>query len=147
MDDLDRRIVNGLQGGFPVCERPFAAAAARLGCGEEELMRRIGRLLQQGLLTRFGPLYDVERMGGAFTLAAMSVPAERFDRVAQQVNAFPEVAHNYRRDHAFNMWFVLAADAPEKICATLARIEAATGLPVLDLPREAEYFLEFKLSV
>src|SRR5215831_5765877 len=98
MDDLDRRIVNALQGRFPVCERPFRAAAEELGTTEEELMHRVGSLLADGTLTRFGPLFDVERMGGAFVLAAMAVPDERFDEIADVVNAFPEVAHNYARE-------------------------------------------------
>jgi len=146
MDDLDRAIVNGLQGGFPLCERPFAAAAQQLGTSEGELIRRIGALLAEGTLTRFGPLYDVEKMGGAFTLCAMRVPAREFKRVAALVNAHPEVAHNYERAHDFNMWFVLAAAAPEALAATIEAIERETGLAVLNLPRREEYFVELRLT-
>jgi DNA-binding Lrp family transcriptional regulator len=85
-------------------------------------------------------------MGGAFTLAAMAVPDDRFDDVAETVNAFPEVAHNYAREHAFNMWFVVAAERPERIAEVLAEIAGATGLEVLDLPKEEEFFLELRLS-
>lgn len=112
MDDLDRAIVDGLQTGFPVCERPFLEAARGLGTTEDELLARIDRLLREGTLTRFGPLFQVERMGGVFTLAAMSVPEERFEATAAAVNALPEVAHNYAREHPLNMWFVLATEAP-----------------------------------
>ena len=83
--------------------------------------------------------------GGAFVLAAMKVPEAEFDRVAAQVNAFPEVAHNYRRDHALNMWFVLATATPEGIAETTAAIEADTGLAVFAFPKEREYFVEMKL--
>ena len=69
MDAVDRRIVNALQGGFPICERPFRAAAERLGLDEAELIARIDRLLADGTLTRFGPLYHAERLGGALTLS------------------------------------------------------------------------------
>ena len=146
MDELDRRIVNELQGGFPLCERPFAEAARRLGVSENELLSRVEELLANGILTRFGPLFDAERLGGAFSLCAMSVPQEDFERVAALVNAHPEVAHNYERAHRLNMWFVLAAVSPSAIEETINRIETETGYPVLDLPREEEFFVELRLT-
>jgi DNA-binding Lrp family transcriptional regulator len=146
VDELGRRIVNSLQGGFPLCERPFAAAAAALGTDEDELISRIGALLAEGTLTRFGPLYDAERLGGAFTLCALEVPRERFEEVAALVNAHPEVAHNYEREHALNMWFVLATAKREEIAAVIRKIEAETSLRVLELPRLEEYFVDLRLS-
>jgi DNA-binding Lrp family transcriptional regulator len=146
VDELDRGIVNTLQGGFPLCERPFAAAAAALGTSEAALIARLGALLAEGTLTRFGPLYDAERLGGAFTLCAIEVPRERFEEVAALVNAHPEVAHNYEREHALNMWFVLATANPEEIPAVIRKIEAETGLRVLELPRLEEYFVDLRLS-
>jgi siroheme decarboxylase len=146
MDDTDRRLVNTLLGGFPVEERPFAPIARQLGLEEPEVIRRLSRLRAEGVLTRFGPLYDAERLGGAVTLCAMQVPAGRLEEVAEIVNAFPEVAHNYERRHALNMWFVLAVEQPEQIEAAVARIEAAAGLEVLSLPKLDEYFLELKLT-
>ena len=147
MDATDRRIVDALQGGFPVCAEPFAAAAAPLGVSEHSLTARIDALLADGTLTRFGPLFDAEKLGGAFTLAAMQVPAERFDEVAAIVNAFPEVAHNYAREHALNMWFVVATATKTGIDEVLARIEQATGVAVLAFPKEREYFVELNLPV
>jgi DNA-binding Lrp family transcriptional regulator len=146
MDELDRRIVNRLQGGFPVCRRPFAAAAQELGTDERTLIGRIRALLADGTLTRFGPMFDAERLGGAFTLCAMSVPRADFERVAALVNAHPQVAHNYERAHHLNMWFVLAAGSPGDIPRVLSEIAAETGYPVVDLPREAEYFVELRLT-
>jgi len=146
MDELDRRIVNALQGGFPLCERPFAETATRLGLNEEVLLRRLRHLLESKVLTRFGPLFDAERLGGAFSLCAMSVPEEDFERVAALVNAHPEVAHNYEREHRLNMWFVLAGVSQDDIGEIIARIEAETGYPVLNLPREAEYFIGLRLA-
>ena len=146
MDAVDRRLINALQGGFPLCERPYAAAAADFGLSETELMERLGRLLDEGVLSRFGPLYDAERLGGGVTLAAMQVPEDRFEAVAAIVNRFPEVAHNYARDHALNMWFVVAAETPGRVGEVLAEIAAATGLAVLDLPKVEEFFLELRLE-
>lgn len=145
MDELERAIVNRLQGGFPLSERPFAAAARDLGTDEAILIAKLQAMLDAGTLTRFGPMYDAERLGGAFTLCAMSVPEPDFERVAALVNAHPEVAHNYERAHHYNMWFVVAAASRAQIAPLLAAIEAETGYPVLNLPREQEYFIELRL--
>jgi len=151
IDALDRAIIDRLQGDFPICEQPYAEAAAALGIGEDELITRLQRLLDTRVLTRFGPMFQVERMGGAFVLAAMRVPEAEWERVVEVVNAFPEVAHNYRRESAqncdFNMWFVLATETPEGIGAAVRRIEAASGLPVFPFPKLKEYFVEMKLAV
>ena len=146
MRELERAIVNRLQGGFPLGARPFAAAAAELGTDEATLIATLGRMLAAGTLTRFGPMYDAERLGGAFTLCAMRVPPADLERVAGLVNAHPEVAHNYERAHEFNLWFVVATGERAKIAPLLAAIEAETGYPVLDLPREREYFIELRLA-
>jgi len=145
MDELERAIVNRLQGGFPLSERPFADAARELGTDEAALIAKLKAMLAAGTLTRFGPLYDAERLGGAFTLCAMSVPPADFERVATLVNAHPEVAHNYERAHRYNMWFVIAAASRAQIAPLIAAIEAETGCRVLDLPREQEYFIELRL--
>lgn len=146
MDELDRAIINGLQGGFPVCDRPFADVAARLHSTEQEVISRIGRLLERGILSRFGPMYHAERLGGSLSLAAMKIPDSDFDRVAEIVNAMPEVAHNYRRDHALSMWFVLATETPREHAAALEKIEQETGYPVYDMPKIKEYFIGLRLA-
>jgi DNA-binding Lrp family transcriptional regulator len=145
LDAIDRAIVNRLQDGFPVCERPYAAVAGELGLGEEELLARLGRLLQERVLTRFGPMFHAERMGGGLSLAAMKIPPDDFERVAGIVNAMPEVAHNYARDHALNMWFVLATETPQGQQDAIAAIERNTGYPVFNMPKIREYFVELKL--
>lgn len=146
LNAIDRRIVDTLQGDFPLCERPYAAAAEAVGIAEAELLVRLRSLLERRVLTRFGPMFQVERMGGAFVLAAMQVPDAEWERVVAAVNALPAVAHNYRRDHRFNMWFVLATETPAGIAEAVAAIEAATGLTVHAFPKEREYFVEMKLA-
>jgi DNA-binding Lrp family transcriptional regulator len=146
LDAVERRIIDALQGDFPVCERPYGQAAARLGLSEGELLDRLQRLLDAHVLTRFGPMYQVERLGGAFVLAALAVPEGRYDEVAALVNALPQVAHNYRREHVLNMWFVLATETQAGIGAAIARIEQDSGLPVFAFPKEREYFVEMKLA-
>lgn len=147
LDAIDRLIINRLQGGFPVCEQPYAEAAASLGLSEAELVERIGRLGQAGVLSRFGPLFNADRLGGTAVLAAMSVPEAEYEAVAQTVNAQREIAHNYRREHALNMWFVGSADQAESVEAAFARIERLTGHPVYRFPKEREFFVELKLEV
>ena len=147
MDELDRAIINNLQGGFPICERPYAEVADKLGTTEETLIARIASLLRRGLLSRFGPLYHAEQMGGALSLAAMKIAPEDFERVTEVVNAQTEVAHNYARNHPLNMWFVLATETRAAQRAAIARIEQESGYPVFNMPKIREYFVEMKLKV
>lgn len=145
-DAIDRRIINTLQEGFPLCPRPFAEAGRRLGLSEAELIDRLENLRRRGAITRFGPFFDAAAMGGAFCLCAMAVPEERFGTVATQVNAHPEVAHNYERAHKLNMWFVLATERLTQIEETARAIEVETGLAVLRFPKEEEFFIGFKVT-
>ncbi len=147
LDSLDRLIINHLQGGFPICERPYLEVAKYLHISEAVLIERLAQLLDKGLLSRFGLLYHAERLGGALTLAAMSVPETEFDQVTAIVNAFPEVAHNYARDHELNMWFVLATEQPERVPEVIQEIEAQTGLTVYNMPKQTEYYVGLRLEV
>jgi len=147
MDTLNRNIINQLQGGFPISTRPYAEAAEQLDITEAELIQRLTELLEQGLLTRFGPMYHAEQLGGGLTLAAMRVPQADFEQVAETVNAFPEVAHNYARDHELNMWFVLATEHEERIEQVIHDIEAQTGLRVYNMPKQAEYYVGLRFEV
>lgn len=146
LDQTDRRIVNVLQEGFPLSTRPYAEAAERLGLTEDDLIARLKHLLAIRAITRFGPFLDAAAMGGAFCLCAMAVPAECFETVMTQVNARPEVAHNYERAHRLNMWFVLATETPEGINRAAREIEGETGLKVLRFPKEREFFVGFRVA-
>jgi DNA-binding Lrp family transcriptional regulator len=145
--DIDVRLLERLHGALPLSDRPFAEVAAELGLREEALIERLRQLLSSGVLTRFGPLFQIERAGGRFVLAAVAVPPERWDAVVAQVNAHTQVAHNYRREHALNMWFVVAAESAAQADAVLAAIQAETGLEVLAFPKEREYFVELRLPL
>lgn len=147
LDAADRRLINRLQDGLPLVEAPYAVVAAELELSEDELLYRLERLLESGVLTRFGPMYHAERLGGGLTLAALAVPEDDFERVTEVVNAFPEVAHNYRREHRLNMWFVVATETPERIAEVNAEIEAATGLPVFNMPKQEEFHVRLHLPV
>jgi DNA-binding Lrp family transcriptional regulator len=114
LDDIDRRLLNDFQSGFPLVPRPFAEVANRLGIGELEVIARLERLYAAGAISRVGPVLRPRRVG-ASTLAAMAVPEERIEEVAQLVNGYREVNHNYERDHRFNLWFVLTAADEERL--------------------------------
>lgn len=147
MDNLDRNIINELQGGFPICDHPYAEVAQNLGTTEAELIARLSKMEQEKVLSRFGPMYHAERMGGGLTLAALEVPDNLYEKVTEMVNAFPEVAHNYAREHTLNMWFVIATEKPERVAEVIDEIEIQTGLPVYNMPKQQEFFIGLKFEV
>ena len=147
LDEVNRNIINTLQYGFPISDNPYQEAAESLNITEKELITRIKDMRDSGLLTRFGPLFHAEKMGGALSLCAMKIPDEIFDEVAEQVNIFSQVAHNYQRDHTMNMWFVLATETLEEKYQTLKEIEQKTGYQVYDMPKEKEYFVGLFLKI
>lgn len=147
MDTFDKKLLNRLQQGLPLTRHPWDDVAAELNSSSYLVRKRVDRLLSEGILTRFGPLFDIEKIGGAFTLAALRVPESSFDHIARILADMPEVAHNYRREHEYNMWFVLACETPRDITSCIERIEAYTGLTVLNLPKERTFHvgLHFRL--
>ena len=146
MDDIDRAIINSLQGGFPICDQPFSAIGEPLGLTGSALLARIRKLKEDGIISRFGPMWHAEKMGGELTLTAMKVPQDRFDEVADMVNSYPEVSQNYAREHALNMWFVVATEKPGRKDEVLADIEARTGIKVHDMPKIQEFFVGLRFE-
>ena len=146
LDQTDCLILNRLQEGFPISPRPFLEVAQELGLQEADLIARLTRMKQTRAITRFGPFFDAAAMGGAFCLCAMQVPDGDYGRVTEMVNAHPEVAHNYERDHKLNMWFVLATETEAAIKQVATQIEAETGLQVLLFPKEHEFFIGFRVA-
>lgn len=143
LDSTDRRLVNLLQRGFPLSSRPYLEVARSLGTDEEDIIRRLRRLLDEGALTRLGAILSAPQMGGERTLAAMAVPSNRLEEVIAAINRHPEVSHNYERSHHYNLWFVISSEEPDAVARVIGEIEAETGLPVLNLPTLEEYRVEF----
>jgi DNA-binding Lrp family transcriptional regulator len=150
LDRIDRAVINAFQGGFPVVEEPFEPAAEALRARGidvtgAELLERVQRLDDDGVLTRFGALINAQEIGGAATLVAMHAPEERFEEVAEQVNAHREVAHNYEREHPhLNMWFVVSVADPDAVEDVLGDIESETGQETYNLPKREEFRVEAK---
>ncbi|MFB6171856.1 MAG: Lrp/AsnC family transcriptional regulator [Haloarculaceae archaeon] len=146
VDDVDARLIDDFQSGFPVVERPFRAVAADLGVTEDEALARVERLREAGIFRRFGAVLNPPVIGSS-TLAALRVPADRFEAVAAVVNDYPQVNHNYRRDHEWNMWFVVTAGSRETRDAILDEIEVETGLAVLNLPMLTDFYIDLEFPV
>ncbi len=146
LDDIDRQIINTLQGGFPLSSRPYAEFAQTLDLSEDALIARLSAMKDAGVITRFGPFLDAAAMGGAFCLCAIAAPEDQFETVTEAVNAFPEVAHNYKRTHRLNMWFVLATETESGITEAADAIEVATGLTVFRFPKLKEFFVGFRVA-
>jgi len=138
---LEKELLDGFQKEFPLEPRPFRAIAERLGCDEETVMDLLRRMQEAGLITRVGPVFAPHR-AGASTLAAMAVPPDRMEEVAALVSEYDEVNHNYEREHAFNLWFVLAAPGAARIAEVLDEIAARTGLQVMNLPLEEAFHID-----
>ena len=150
LDRFDRAVINAFQGGFPVVAEPFEPAAEALrergvDVDADELLERVRALDEEGVLTRFGALINAQEIGGAATLVAMHAPEERFEEIAEQVNAHREVAHNYEREHPhLNMWFVVSVADPDEVERVLEDIEAETGQRTYNLPKQREFRVEAK---
>lgn len=138
---LDYRLLNDFQQNFPICPAPFSELAGRLGVGESAVLGALEQLRREGRISRVGAVFAPKRIG-ASTLAAMAVPPEKLDAVARAVNRFPEVNHNYERDHRYNLWFVVTAGSEGRLQAALGAIEQAAGYPVVALPMRRDFRAE-----
>ena len=147
LTDFEKQLINCYQGAFPLTSEPFQIIAEQLNSTSTKVQETIKQLLDRGVLTRFGPLYNIEKVDGAFSLCALKVPSQSFDEVAELVNSYTEVAHNYQRDHEWNMWFVLAAESEQALIEVFDQISKASGYPSLNLPKQTEFFVGLKFEV
>ncbi|KJS41098.1 MAG: AsnC family transcriptional regulator [Rhodospirillaceae bacterium BRH_c57] len=141
MTPLQSDLLDIAQRDFPLSPRPYAELALRLGVREDDVIGAFTALRDARLLSRIGAVYR-PGSAGASTLAAIAVPPEDLDAVAAVVTAFPEVNHNYERENAVNLWFVVTAPDEAARDAVLDAIEDDTGLAVLRLPMVEDYHLD-----
>jgi DNA-binding Lrp family transcriptional regulator len=139
--DLHQRLLNDFQREFPLTPEPYAELAEALGVDETTVLHLLEEMQSRGIISRVGPVFAPNRVGVS-TLAAMAVPPDRLDRIAGFINAYPEVNHNYEREHRFNLWFVITAASAERLAEMLAQIEDVTGLSVLSLPLLEEFHID-----
>lgn len=144
MDNIDKLILNKIQAEFPISERPFLELGRDLGLEEADTLERVKKLKESGIIRRIGASFDSKKLGFKSTLCAIKVPEERVDEVADIINQYPEVTHNYLRNHAYNIWFTLITPSRERIYQILGEISQKSG--ILDV-REMPSTKVFKIGV
>jgi DNA-binding Lrp family transcriptional regulator len=148
MDDLDKTLLNRIQTRFPLTPRPFAAIAEELDISETEVLARVARLKERGIIRRIGGNFVPGKVGFVSTLCAAQVPDEDLDHFAMTVNDFPGVTHNYQRQNAFNVWFTFIAPSMEIIKANLTQIARKTGVAtILNLPATHVFKIKAKFDL
>ncbi|MDO9549591.1 MAG: AsnC family transcriptional regulator [Methanoregula sp.] len=149
-DRTDLELLDALQDDIPLVSHPWKLIADQLGISEPELLQRMGRLQAAGILRGVSPVLESRRLGiTAATLIALRVPESRIHEVARIINTYPEVSHNYRRDHEYSVWFTLAAATEERIVEVLDEILKKTGISeadMLNLPTRAQYKIDVRFS-
>jgi DNA-binding Lrp family transcriptional regulator len=152
VDAVDAALIDEYQSGFPVERRPFERVADEIAAetgtdvDADEILRRVRDLRERGVFRRFGAVLNPPVIGSS-TLAAVRAPKDRFDEVAEVINGYRQVNHNYRRDHEWNQWFVVTAGSRERRDAILAEIEERTGCEVLALPMLTDYYIDLEFPV
>ena len=144
MDDVDKKILNIIQAGFPVEAEPFKVLGEQVGISEDDVLERIKKLKETGIIRRIGAVFDTRRLGFVSTLCAARVPEEKLKEFVEIVNSYPGVTHNYRRSHEYNVWFTCIASTEEKIKKTLMEISEKTDITdMLNMPAKRK----FKINV
>ena len=144
MDKVDRRILNEIQKKFPITSRPYMSLARKLRLKEKEVMERVQRLKDIGIIRRIGASFNAKSVGFSSTLCAAKVSESRIEEFVSIVNTYPGVTHNYEREGEFNIWFTLIAPSRKRIAQILTQISRRTGVKdILDLPA----LKTFKISV
>ena len=148
IDDIDRAILNGIQSAFPIASRPYRVIAEKLGLAEGEVIRRVLRLKEAGIIRRIGGNFTPDKLGFVSTLCAATVPEDKVSRFAEVVNRYPGVTHNYRRDNAVNIWFTFIAPTMDEINKNLKQIAEETGVTeILNLPATKVFKIRAEFKV
>ena len=138
---LEQHLLNDFQRDLSLSATPFADMAKQLNVSEQEVLQAIQSLQDRGVISRVGPVFRPNRIGVS-TLAAMSVPQDKLECVARIISAFPEVNHNYEREHEYNLWFVVTASSEEHLDIVLYEIEQHAEFPLMSLPMLDDYFID-----
>ena len=148
LDDTDRLILNRIQSDFPVTAKPYEAIGRELNLPEAEILGRLKRLKEVGIIRRIGGNFSPEKLGFVSTLCAASVPPDKLDLFAATVNRYPGVTHNYMRENHYNVWFTFIAPSMDEIAANLSQIARDTGVEeILNLPATRVFKIRAKFDV
>lgn len=134
MEETDKKILNILQKEFPLTEQPFAIVAKKCGINEEEVLARVQKMKNDGIIRRIGAVFDSAKLGRVSTLCAARVPEDKIELFVKTVNANKNVTHNYRRDDEYNIWFTVSAASAKKLESFLDEVKEKTGVTdILDM--------------
>ncbi len=151
LDGIDRKIVQILQDDFPIVEHPWKEVGDRLNITEADVIKRVKRLNELGITKKIGSIVDAPKVGlTAATLVAMKVPKNRVDDVAQTINRFGNISHNYEREHEFNIWFTITASSNEGLTNIIEEIKQKTGIhssSVLNLPTKQRFKINVRFQL
>lgn len=134
MDNIDKSILQIIQHDFPLTERPYKVIGERLSLSEEEIIKRIKKLKEDNFIRRIGGIFSSKELGYTSLLCAIKTPPEDADRVAEIINVYPGVTHNYKRNHEYNIWFTLITEDIEIKNKIIKEIEEKTGYSIKQLP-------------
>jgi DNA-binding Lrp family transcriptional regulator len=147
LDQKDRLILNEIQRNFPITHRPFLALARKLKLREKEIMERVQKLKDVGIIRRIGASFSARAVGFTSTLCAARVPGKKIEKFVAVVNTYPGVTHNYEREGDYNLWFTLIAPSKKRISQILAEISRKTGVKeILNLPASKTYKIAVDFS-
>jgi len=146
LDPIDRQLVNTIQLDFPLNPYPFRILGGRIGISEEEVIDRLKKLTDIGVVRKIGPILSTTAIGGSSTLIAMQVPEYEVDRVAARINEFGEVSHNYLRPGKYNLWFTISARKKERLHEIISEI-SELDYPFLNLPVNRLFKIGVKFEV
>lgn len=143
MDDIDKKILNIIQTRFPIEPEPYKVVGEQIGLSEDEVLARVKRLKEKGIIRRIGAVFDLGKLGFASTLCAARVPEDKIRKFVDAVNSYPGVTHNYRRNHEYNVWFTFIAPTMDDIEKALREISDKTGITeILNMPAKRKFKID-----